>query len=141
MEGYIANKYGIFSENFTGEHVIVNLNLGNYYNVRNLASSVWGLMQQDGIIVTDLVSAIEKNYQVNTTCANDVVAFIDKLEEEQLIIKSEVTNSINLDKVTFPTDYTCPGLEVFNDLQDLFLLDPVHDVDNAMGWPFKPESV
>jgi hypothetical protein len=27
-----------------------------------------------------------------------------------------------------------PRLEVFDDLQDLFLVDPIHDVDEA-GWP------
>jgi len=30
---------------------------------------------------------------------------------------------------------TAPALESFGDMQDLLLLDPVHEVDEEMGWP------
>jgi len=29
-------------------------------------------------------------------------------------------------------------LEVFDDLQDLILSDPIHDVDESRGWPHRP---
>jgi hypothetical protein len=31
-----------------------------------------------------------------------------------------------------------PVLEPFGDMQDLLLLDPVHEVDEDAGWPTKP---
>ena len=37
-------------------------------------------------------------------------------------------------KVEFEKDYTAPKLATYSDLQDLLLLDPIHDVDET-GWP------
>ena len=31
-----------------------------------------------------------------------------------------------------------PDLEIYDDLSDLILADPIHDVDNAEGWPKMP---
>jgi hypothetical protein len=37
--------------------------------------------------------------------------------------------------------YEAPALHKYNDMQDLLLLDPVHDVDET-GWPnISPEKV
>jgi hypothetical protein len=35
-----------------------------------------------------------------------------------------------------PGAFQPPTLESYNDMQDLLLLDPIHDVDD-MGWPQK----
>jgi hypothetical protein len=32
-------------------------------------------------------------------------------------------------------DGELPALEAFNDMKDLLLLDPVHEVDEQQGWP------
>jgi hypothetical protein len=31
--------------------------------------------------------------------------------------------------------FTQPVLEVYTDMQDLLLLDPIHEVDEEAGWP------
>jgi len=33
------------------------------------------------------------------------------------------------------TAYERPDVQVFDDLADLILLDPVHDVNEQFGWP------
>jgi len=33
------------------------------------------------------------------------------------------------------TVFAPPVLEVYTDMQDLLLLDPIHDVDETVGWP------
>ena len=33
--------------------------------------------------------------------------------------------------------WTAPVLEVFTDMEDLLLLDPIHDVSEAVGWPMQ----
>jgi hypothetical protein len=36
--------------------------------------------------------------------------------------------------------FTDPVIEIYTDLQDLLLLDPIHDVDDR-GWPvFNPQA-
>ena len=35
--------------------------------------------------------------------------------------------------------FTTPTLEIFSDMQDILLLDPVHDVDER-GWPINKNN-
>ena len=37
-------------------------------------------------------------------------------------------------EVKFDQQYAAPKLATYSDLQDLLLLDPIHDVDET-GWP------
>ena len=36
-------------------------------------------------------------------------------------------------------DYSTPVVEIFSDMQEILLLDPVHDVDKS-GWPITKNS-
>ena len=37
--------------------------------------------------------------------------------------------------------FSAPVVETFADLQDLIVLDPVHEVDATAGWPNRPTDV
>jgi hypothetical protein len=39
-----------------------------------------------------------------------------------------------------PGDYQPPCLEKFEDMSDLIMLDPVHDVSDV-GWPYRPAKI
>ena len=138
MSTYIANSNGIFSEKFENESVIVNLNIGNYYNVRNIGSNIWESLQE-GASISKLITDLAEFYKIDsTTITNDINNFVNLLKEEKLIIDHTNDNNYKIDLTTLPKDYTSPKLEVFSDLQEMFLLDPVHDADNKLGWPYKP---
>lgn len=65
----------------------------------------------------------------------DVAAFIDSLREQDLIVPVETnTNSKSAavnDTATWPKTYKSPLLEAYSDMQDLLLLDPIHDTDDV----------
>lgn len=137
MPAYLANSHGVHFEDFNGENVIVNLNLGNYYSLRHSASCLWDALQQ-GVLEADLVTDLVDFYQLDSAMiSQDVQHFLAELSKEQLIIPTSITLGQHLDVSKLPAQYLAPELEVFNDLQQLFLLDPVHAVDSQMGWPFQ----
>jgi hypothetical protein len=69
--------------------------------------------------------------------------FLRDMQDEDLILP--VLNGPALAAVTRPQSglprrpFTSPVLERFNDLQDLLLLDPIHDVDTT-GWPVEAKQ-
>lgn len=134
---YIANKHGVYADNFDQESVIVNLNLGNYYNVCNLASQIWNTLEL-GAKPMDLVTQLADFYKIDqATIKQDMERFISNLINEGLILELEQGSHQDLNLDNLPSEYKAPVLETFNDLQDLFLLDPVHAIDDKMGWPIQ----
>ena len=66
-----------------------------------------------------------------------VLAFWARMLEEGLISPDPDPKSDHRDDVPAAGPWSPPSIAVFSDMQDLFLLDPIHDVDEA-GWPSRP---
>ena len=137
------NTPKIVSETIEGEVIIINFDSGNYYSSDDLGCEVWSLIEQRHSI-EDILTTINNRYTSNTFDLNDTVqAFISELQQEQLIVPTpdgstsvaDLSESSPKQAVSAP-----PKLNKFKDMQELLLLDPVHDVDSA-GWPrVKPEE-
>jgi hypothetical protein len=75
-----------------------------------------------------------------------VQKFIDELQQEGLIVvkeKEESRGAIDLKTESKAEgkkpDFEAPVLNRYTDMQDLLLLDPIHEVDET-GWPIqKPD--
>ena len=63
-----------------------------------------------------------------------------QLQQENLIVPVDGVASIALDQLLPSTNghekpsFNAPALQKYSDMQELLLLDPIHDVDEA-GWP------
>jgi len=70
------------------------------------------------------------------------VSFFEALEKEKLVIysgngqkESQNTQEFHLNGLFKDIDsYKAPELDTYEDMQDLILLDPIHEVDES-GWP------
>ena len=132
------NQPYVVSELIDGEGVIMNLKSGNYYSVRGTAVSLWTALEQ-GLGTSGLVAELAAVYDADAAVIEqDVLGFIDKLCEEGLIERTSDGQA----QASLPAGaaavarlpYAKPHLEVFADMQDLLLLDPIHDITDA-GWP------
>jgi hypothetical protein len=138
-----VKEIDVHSETIAGETVIVHLGTGNYYSLRGVGSSIWNMLKA-GADETAIMESIAQQYnQPLDSIVDDLNSFIAKLQAEQLI---EEMNGKSLDAPAQPEggrveqEYQPPAIETYNDMQELLLLDPVHDVDQT-GWPHtKPES-
>lgn len=134
---YRPNLPAVISEVIDGEAVIINLDTGSYYSVVGAGAVVWNAIDR-GIPVADLADLLTGAFaDAPGTVADDVTAFLDQLVAESLVVPTDATSPDAATEAIAPPPgpYAAPALEVYTDMQELILLDPVHDVDAAAGWP------
>lgn len=130
---YELSGVNIVSENFGGEIVAVNLDSGKYYSILKTGAYVWSALIAHHS-TKQIVMVLSNLYQLESSVvSDDVLRFVDQLIQEGLITPVQ--------QATLPRptdepvgDYVTPAFEIFSDMQEILLLDPVHDVD-ASGWP------
>jgi hypothetical protein len=138
-----ANEPSVVYELFDDEVVVVNLDSGNYYSLEHEAADIWrGLVS--GVGLDPLMALLAERYATTTDAvATYVLPFVQELVAEGLL-ESVTTDADPAVMVALPTrdtprPFTQPSFSRYSDMQQLLLLDPIHEVD-AGGWPHaKPE--
>lgn len=139
MNYYKANTPAIALEYFDNEIIIVNLEKGNYYSLRHTAFDLWNLLIA-GHTAASASESIAARYTLGSGDVLSVVEpFVNQLVEENLLTElSEVADTLSDSAVFIHPTFELPVLEVFTDMQELLLLDPIHEVKpQEQGWPFK----
>lgn len=132
-----ANEPKVIYEAYEDEVVVVNLDSGSYYSIENVGVDIWALLLR-GASKNDIVDAFSQRYDSSdVNVPNAVESFISELQKEALIVPADAPPNrlSNGHAPTFSTStFEAPVLQTFTDMQDLLLLDPVHEVDDP-GWP------
>lgn len=125
----------IGARSFGDEVVVANFVTGVYYSLFGSAAQIW-----DGLMAGQPLDRVAR--EVAAVAGIDAAEFAPAAEKlvadllaEKLI--EEGAPADTLAWVPAPPEepgYGLPVLERFTDMQDLLLLDPVHDVEE-MGWP------
>lgn len=141
--GSIANMFfdspqpDVVFEESDAEVVVVNLKDGVYYFLSGPAAFVW-MAVHSGSTGQEVVSQISSLGEVPESLSADVLGFLGRLIELGLlnsIRDSQKASQLPIPVAAyFPDGYRPPELETYADLQDILLLDPIHDVDET-GWP------
>ena len=118
------NTPDVIQETFDDESVIVNLREGLYYSLNSEALPLWS-----EIVKGTAFPLLTEAYPGFSP--EEIGGFLRELHEERLIVIDEES----LPKGKSATSF----LQKFEDLQDLLLLDPIHDVDER-GWPHAKPS-
>jgi hypothetical protein len=133
------NTPAIVHETIEEEVVIINLENGNYYSLDGMGAKIWGSVGR-GASVGEIVGELDNQYHANRAqIGTDVERFLAELWQDALIVSDEIETSridhapkTQMDEEKL--DFEAPVLNRYTDMQDLLLLDPIHDVDEA-GWP------
>lgn len=136
----IVNAPDVASEVIDGELIMMNLAKGTFYSSQGLGPEIWGWIvagHELGAIRDALQARFDANAEV---IERDLSAFTDRLLAESLVRVAPaavpVDGAIELDAAL---TYRTPELAVYNDMQDLLMLDPIHEVDEV-GWPTLPAA-
>lgn len=134
---FAINSKQVAHETFEGEVLVINLETGTYYSLIGPSSSLWRMIS-DGKSVSDVISHFASTQEDNAlVIANLVREFLSRLQAEQLILGQE---DMALDITDWQTTTLQAAhlpvfeMKVYTDMQDLLLLDPIHDVEDS-GWP------
>jgi coenzyme PQQ synthesis protein D (PqqD) len=138
-----VNTPTVTHETIDGEAVIINLDSGNYYSLMDVGSFIWSLVEK-GASASELQKLVLQSYQGDATQIDQgVQELLTQLQEENLIVPVDGEGAIDLAQLNQapPSNnghekpsFNPPTLHKYSDMQELLLLDPIHDVDEA-GWP------
>ena len=129
----------ITSEIIEGEVMIINLENGRYYNMEAVGAEVWQAVVE-GNSLQNILNRIQSRFEgEEKTIRISVETFLKEMQEEGLISFEEISEgTTNPSKITnlsqIKSPFSTPVLNKFTDMQELLLLDPIHEVDEA-GWP------
>lgn len=133
-ETFRINEPHVIAEEIEGEAIILNFESGTYYSLNESAMLIWRSIQA-GYPSVAIVDQWQECYQADRKqVAAEFDGFMQQLLAEQLIVPAPQSTPVAPIPTVDGTPYERPILNKFTDLQNLLLLDPIHEV-NEMGWP------
>jgi len=134
--GFTVNAPTVVSEVIDGEAVIMNLKIGHYFSTDGSGGLIWNGIER-GMSRDRILALLQATYDgAPAAIAQDLDRFLGELLAHELVRESEAASGAHADSPSPGTRraFVAPTLNVFTDMKDLLLLDPIHDVDEV-GWP------
>jgi hypothetical protein len=134
-----AVRRKVVHEVFDDEVIVVNLENGNYYTLAGSAAEIWKLVIT-GASAEQIVQGVGTLYQDEPASIEAVVClFVAELEHELLIAPEQhpadpSDGQPGQSLVPSGLRFEPPVLAKYTDMEQLLVLDPIHDVDES-GWP------
>jgi hypothetical protein len=138
-----VNAPKVIHEIIDGEAVIIDFDTGNYYSLDKVGTEIWGLIQRSAS-VGDIRDNLCARYGASPKeIERAVVEFVEGLQRENLVVRgaSAGTDSVAIAETLAQTElvgdrpaFKRPVLYKYDDMQELLLLDPIHEIDET-GWP------
>jgi hypothetical protein len=137
-ERYVASERRVVHETLDGETVLVQLATGAYYSLRGSGAAAWERLAAGAAPAQVAADLAVLHGADEAQVLDDVLALVDRLLEEGLLEAAsgaEPAGNGGPPPVSIAAgDWTAPTLEVFTDMKDFLLLDPLHDVGDP-DWP------
>lgn len=136
----------IVSETIDGEVIILNLDRGRYYSLTRAGTDAWNALGR-AASAPEIVEELLARYRgTRSEVEQAVEQLLDHLRREELIlpvpgVSVTSTNGSGSGSPVAPAGerplFQAPVLQAYTDMEDLLLLDPIHEVDES-GWPNRP---
>lgn len=140
MKAYQLDSTNIAQEVFDNEAVLINIPEGKYYSVRGTTGIRVLEILKEPIGLESIWEIIQNEFQLDEESAkNEIAFFVNQLEIEKIVDFSTEVSSIQINPSPIKLPYEKVELEIFDDMQELIMLDPVHDVESFKGWPQKKD--
>jgi len=143
------NSPKVAHEIFDDEVVIINFESGNYFSLEKVGVDIWDFLQS-GATVSEIIEGVSQRYKSRRAIIESAVnQFLSELQQEEIIVADNTKEAENVKGTRAraeaglkaeTSDFETPVLKKYSDMQELLLLDPIHEVDDG-GWPIeKPDS-
>lgn len=133
------NSPPVLHETIDRETIIVNLEIGTYYSLNPSATSIWTGLESGASLAAIAAALADCSGAEPERIDGEVRAFVQKLAAAELVVEGQ--GGIEPDELDLDwpegAPFDSPALSTYTDMQELLLLDPVHDV-GVGGWPQRP---
>ncbi|MGV8838927.1 MAG: hypothetical protein ACWA6X_01345 [Bauldia sp.] len=126
----------VVAEDFGGEIVVLNLANGRYFSLPGLSAGLW----RDLAAGCTPASLLALSRAAGPAMEAAVEAVTAGLVAEGLLRPRAAPAPVVPPQTAFAAAAEPPVMESYDDMADLILADPIHDVDENVGWPVKRED-
>lgn len=125
----------VVHEYLDDEVIIANLDTGIYYSARGLGIPIWELLVAGNTQEATESLLAERYPSARGDLGLALSSFVHDACIENLLVEVTTEVAANLhEQIHYPDSYEPPVLEKYDEMKDLLMLDPVHEVDEQ-GWP------
>jgi Coenzyme PQQ synthesis protein D (PqqD) len=126
----------VIHETIDGETIVIDLASGTYYSLQGAGPVIWNAIAA-GESPDQVADRLAVAYPDEPDAAATVRSFVAELQAEGLLVPNGSPPAgapAPLPAGEAPAAFAPPTLEKYTDMQDIILLDPVHEVGER-GWP------
>jgi hypothetical protein len=123
------NSPSVIFDSIDSEVLVIDLKVGHYFRLTGESSILWSL-----ILSGSTLTEIFEYSSIPESQHEEVLKFVEELALLDLIIESEIIQRSQMNSQSL--DGKNLIIEKFTDLEDILGLDPIHEVDASIGWPF-----
>lgn len=131
---YRLNDEKMFYDMAEGQAIVINFTTGIYYGTSSLGSAVMDALLA-GADEAGVLAAIQALPGCPADMDAQLKAFVLRLQELEILLSVDAAGSACTIDASALQDGFLLTVDEFNEVQDLILADPVHDVDVEQGWP------
>lgn len=138
-KAYKINDTKVISETLDGETIIINLDTGNYYSTNPTGAIIWNQIES-GNGTQNILNYFLNHYEVEENIIEKhLMETIELLLKDSLIIEESshsTAEGATEDKNNLIKEpFIAPKIERYDDMKEMLLADPIHDVSENDGWP------
>ena len=129
---YELNSTIFVAEKFDDDYVLLNTVSGKYFDVSEKAS----VMLDEVLRGVDPVKVIEAVYRSNADAGQEAHVFLESLISEKVIAPVDDAETVEMSDAAITAMTANEGAFIlggFEDISELLIADPVHDIDPITG--------
>lgn len=137
---YAINGSAVVSEIISGEAIMMHQVSGDYFSADGVGCLIWQWIGE-GRSRDQMLSILKARFaRESAEIAAAVDSFLADLSTHQLVQEvgegsEPATSEAAQPSIEAAGEFAPPVLNVYSDMRDLLLLDPIHDVQEEAGWP------
>ena len=141
-----VNRSAVVSEIIDGEAIMMHQETGDYFSADGTGCQIWQWIGE-GRSRDEMLGLLVQRFARE---AGEVEGALDSFLAD--LINHRLVQELGADAAPAPRpaaplageaagEYGVPVLNVYTDMRDLLLLDPIHDVEEEAGWPMPKRAV
>ncbi len=146
MTTYRVYSSKVAHQTIDQETILIDFDTGAYYSIDGIGSLIWEMIVK-GATLKQILDFILQHYAGKPEeIEAKVIQFLQALKDESLVVIEEDQSSPTQPNDSLTpllsaeiTPFIAPTFEKYTDMQDLLLLDPIHEVDEE-GWPIRQKK-
>ena len=128
----------VVHETIDGETLVIHLASGAYFSLRESGAVIWELLLREGSVAGAAAALAARHPAQEAEVVAAVERLARELTSEDLLVSGpgpSAPRRPDADPLSESAEFVGPVLERYTDMQYFLMLDPIHEVDAAAGWP------